>query len=282
MKSTVRRRWRLVPLAAAVAALLPVSAQALAGRGATQPTPDQQAAALLLPPPLQDPVSVVIDARHTTLKLLPTRDYQVRIAPAAVLSSGVRILGGHNVVLTPGVLSYSPPPGASPTWVTRGLYLKGQTGTMYVSGLTIRGPLNEGIDLDQRVHGAAVVLKDVTVGRVVGSYKGHHADLLQTWAGPAKLVVSGFRGTSNYQGMFLMPNQQWRTGPRPDLFWLHDVHLDLRAGRYALWTVGHDDFPLYVRGDVDVRPNPSRPSRDDWLWPKPSTGDTSWSAVRRA
>jgi hypothetical protein len=244
------------------------------------PSPDEQAAALLVPPALSNPVSVVIDAKHTTLALSTAHDYTVRIAPGAVLTRGVRILGGHNVVLMPGVLSYVRPAGSSVNWVTRGLYLKGQSGTMYVSGLTIQGPLNEGIDLDQRLRGAAVVLKGISIGRIVGSYKGHHADLLQTWAGPSKLVVSGFQGTSNYQGMFLLPNQRWKHGPHPQFFYLRDVQLDMRTGYYAFWTVGHHAFPLYVRNNVDVQPNPVDTSRDAWLWPKPSTGDTSWSAVR--
>jgi hypothetical protein len=277
-RTGVRAR-RLVGLAASVALCLPLTAHALEATGTDGPSPDEQAAALLVPPALNNPTSVQIDAAHTTLVLSSTRDYAVHIAPGAVLTRGVRILGGHNVVLAPGVLSYSRPAGSSPTWVTRGLYLKGQTGTMYVSGLSIEGPLNEGIDLDQRMHNAAVVLKDIEIGPIVGSYKGHHADLLQTWAGPAKLVVQGFRGTSNYQGFFLMPNQRWKRGPHPQLFWLHDVDLDLRTGYYALWTVGHSAFPLYVRSNVDVETNPTRPARDEWLWPKPSTGDTTWSAV---
>ena len=238
---------------------------------------DTDAARLLDPPRLEDPVVRTIRAGATWLRLDPQRDYRLKIAADSVLTSGVVIVGGRNVVLEPGTLRYATTPGAKGPLV-RGLYLKGQTGTMYVSGLRIRGPLKEGINLDQRMPGASVVLRDVEVDTVHGSELTHHADLLQTWAGPSKLVVDGFRGATTYQGFFLRPNQRWRNGPKPEYFWLRDVQLDVRLGRYALWTDGGGAFPVRVQSTSVLR-NPTRLPRDLWLWPKPSTGDTTWRSV---
>jgi hypothetical protein len=264
-----------VVVAGLVAALTPPSADAAPSSRASA---DAEAARLLRAPALDHPQVRTISSSYTTLRLDPARDYIVRIAVGAVLTRSVSVLGGHNVVLEPGTLRYAPPPGANATWMARGLYLKGQTGTVFVNGLDIEGPLDEGINLDQREPGAVVVLRDISIGFVSGTKSGHHADLLQTWAGPSKLVVDGFTGASNYQGFFLKPNQRFKDGPRPTFFYLRNVDLDLRMGAYAMWTDGHGAFPLHVRS-TRVAPNPTRPSRDEWLWPKPSSGDTTWSAV---
>jgi hypothetical protein len=277
---------RAIAAAAAFVCLLCGVSYAAAREDAPAPAPapssaqrvDTDATRLLQPPRLEDPVVRTIRPGSTWLRLDPGRDYRLQIALDVVLTSGVVVLGGRNVVLEPGTLRYARPPGVNPSWTVRGLYLKGQTGIAYVSGLRIRGPLKEGINLDQRAPGAVVVLRDVEVDPVQGSEAGHHADLLQTWAGPSKLVVDGFRGASTYQGFFLLPNQEWTTGPQPEYFWLRDVELDLTVGRYAFWTDGGGRFPVQVHATA-VRRNPTRQARDQWLWPRPSTGDTTWSAV---
>jgi hypothetical protein len=260
-----------------VLCVLPLQAHAADPAPTPDQQADQQAEALLPPPALDNPTTAWITPTSTTLKLSTTRDYVVRVRPGSVLTRGVIIMGGHDVVLQSAVLQYARPSGASADWKTRGLYLKGQTGEAYVDGLTVRGPLNEGINLDQRMPGAVVVLKNIDISLIIGSYNGHHADLLQTWAGPSKLVVDGFTGVSDYQGFFLEPNSQWK-GPRPKLFWMRDVDLDLRTGAYGLWTDGWGAYPIYARSTA-VRHNPNRPSRDQWLWPKPSSGDTTWDEV---
>jgi hypothetical protein len=242
---------------------------------------DAQALPLLTRPALVAPETKSLTPQAPVLELDPARDYVVQVPVGSVFTTGAAIVGGHNVVLENAVLLYAAPAALTPTAETgvRGLFLKGQTGVMYVNGLQIRGTLNEGIQLDQKAPGAAVVLRGVAIDPVRGTEADWHADLLQTWAGPAKLVVDDFTGTSNYQGMFLRPNQLWETGPKPDFFWLRNVHLDVSTGFYALWTDGFGAFPLQATG-VTVKPRSS--DRDQWLWPKPSTGDTTWSEVTAA
>jgi hypothetical protein len=235
---------------------------------ASNPTPS--AVSLWDRPLLRDPLAVVADATHRDLRLDPDRDYVVSLGSgAATIPGGLTISGGHDVVLDGGHIAVPDAAG--------GLTLKGQTGVTWVHNLRISGPqLMEGIDLDQREPGATVVLRNVLVDTVHGSAATNHADLLQTWAGPARLLVDGFTGSTEYQGFFLLPNQHF-TGPPPQFFDLRHVDIDDRGG-YALWRATGSTWPLLLQ-DVHVRPNPAKPARDWWLWPKPSTGDASWSAV---
>ena len=270
-------------VAGALVALLALAAGAHAeppedtARGANHARVDAQAKALLPRPVLAQPITVTLTPAAPVLKLDVTRDYVVRVQPGVLFTRPAAITGGRNVVLENATIRYAGQHGR-PGGLVRGLLLKGQTGVMWVHNLLLRGPLGEGIDLDQRAPGAAVVLRNVTVDPVRGSYATNHADVLQTWAGPAKLVVDQLTGTSNYQGMFLVPDDDCATCPPPEFFWFRGVRLDVATGAYALWTKGGDAYPV-VTHDVEVRHNPLRRSRDQWLWPKPSTGDKTWARV---
>jgi hypothetical protein len=164
------------------------------------------------------------------------------------------------------------------TGASGGLTLKNQTGTIWIHNVHIAGPqLLEGIDLDERQPNATVVLRNVLIDTVHGSSDTNHADLIQTWAGPSRLLIDGLTGSTDYQGFFLLPRQQFASGAWPKLFDFRHVDIDNNGG-YALWRDPGNPYPQYVQ-DVYVTPNPAKPSRDSWLWPKPSTGDVSWPAV---
>src|SRR4051812_11944954 len=108
------------------ASLVALSPAALAKQGSA--TAAQEAGRLLRPPALDHPVSVVVSPTSTTLQLDAQRDYIVRIQDDAVLTRGLVIAGGHNVIVRPGTLRYAPPLGTTTVWSTRGAYFKGQTG----------------------------------------------------------------------------------------------------------------------------------------------------------
>jgi len=256
-----------------------------ASAAASEPTPaaaaavtiDDQAKALLAPPVLVNPLVRTLQPTTPGITLDPTRDYVVKVKAGSVFRTGVTILGGHNVVFENATLQYDPLLAASLDTKARGLMLSSQTGVMWINGLQIRGPLKEGIQMEQKAPGAAVVLQNIAIDPLVGgSYEGWHSDLLQTWAGPAKLVVDNFTGSSDYQGFFLKPNQLAPTLPKPDFFWLRNVTLDVSHGYYALWTDGYGAFPVQTT-NVGIKAKSS--NRDQWLYPKPSTGDTTWSSV---
>lgn len=231
---------------------------------------------LLVRPVLTTPTTITMSSGTSYVSMDPARDYIIKIKPGTVFPRPLSLVGGRNVVFEDAVMQYAPPLGADPDWLVRGLYLVDQTGVMWVSNLQIRGPLSEGIDLSQK-KGASVVLRNIVVDPVSGSQDGHHADVLQTWAGPGRLVVDGLTGTSNFQGVFLQPADTW-DGPDPDFIVLRNIHLDMSQGIYALMSYAHGAYPI-VATDISVKYNPIRPSRDQWLWPKPSTGDTTWANV---
>lgn len=152
------------------------------------------------PPKLNKPTVIELNDRRFDIQLDDKKDYLLKINGTVNVGSGkLTIAGGHNVVLIGGRINA---PGS-----IRALYLKEQTGTVHVEGVHITGAgLKEGINLDQR-KGATVQLQNIRIDQINGSKNGHHADLIQTWAGPDVLRVDRFEGWTTYQSMMLAPEQ---------------------------------------------------------------------------
>lgn len=147
-----------------------------------------------------------------------------------------------------------------------GMSLKDQLGTTWIHDVHISGArLMEGIDLQE--PDATVVLRDVLIDTVHGSYATNHADLIQSWSGPRRLLIDGLSGRTEYQGFFLLPNQ-WDSGPAPTVFDLRHVDIDDTNGAYALWVgdVTGNSIPTWNVDNVYVAPNPARTWRGWWLW----------------
>jgi hypothetical protein len=208
-----------------------------------------------------------------SLKLSTSKDYVLKlpVGKAAYLPKGLDITGGHHVVVIGGQVDVRNGFKASNGEATRrGMYLKGQTGTVYVEGVrfssSTTGTLTEGIDLDERL-GAQVVLQNVRLDHLKGSYAGNHADGVQTWAGPRRLLIDGLSIETDYQGMFLLPNQHF-SGPAPELFDFRNISIVGSPGSgYMLWK---DDqkFPFKLT-NVQVKPGShSLGDRGSFLWPK--------------
>lgn len=222
-------------------------------------------------PALHDPQVIELSSAHTNLVLNPHRDYLLKLPRGRPLEApqGLTIWGGHNVVLIGGTVNVPDRSGAA--------VLEAQTGTIHIEGVRFTGPkLMEGFDLSE--PRATVELENLYIATIHGSYTTNHADLIQTWGGPRRLLVDGLMGATQYQGFFLLPNQLYR-GPAPALFDLRNVYINDRQGAYALWLQTKPRVPLHLSG-VYVTPNPVRTWRGWWLWPKPSTGDTTWNQVR--
>ena len=188
------------------------------------------------PPVLRSPVEIKVSETNRDLRLSPTVDYRIVMPKRPVtLDGGLVITGGYNVVLIGGEIRVPDASKQPDAKRRRGLYLRGQLGTIHVEGLKIGGSdLAEGIDLSES-DGATVQLQNISVGTVHGTRDTNHADILQTWAGPANLRIDGLSGTTTYQGFFLLPTQFQPA--QPASFDLRRVVLTAtpEAG-YLLWT----------------------------------------------
>jgi hypothetical protein len=222
-------------------------------------------------PVLSNPATITISHANHNLVLNQRRDYILQCSPGPVrLKWALVVWGGHNVVFDNCHLDI-----AVRNWAAQ---FKNQTGTLWLHDVHFGGArLTGGIQL-QEPH-ATVVMRDLLFDTVFGSYGTNHAELVQTWAGPKRLMIDGLTGSDTYQGLFLLPNQ-WYAGSPPTLVDLRHVNIDNSRGGYALWVgdVNGSIATWHVQ-DVYVLPNRSKPWRGWWLWPKPSTGDPSWNNV---
>ncbi len=261
-------------LATVLALVVPSFTSAFASASAPDPDPRLSWA----PPRLDSPTVVEVSASNHVLRLDPTRDYLIRM-PATKLSvlGGLVIVGGHDVVLIGGAITI-PSWGLVHPTDNRGLYLKNQTGTVHIEGLLIDdsgGALSEGINVN--APKATVQLENVRVERLhardEARFGDNHPDLIQSWAGPAELRVDRFTGTTDYQGIYLAP-QELGERSQPRRIDLRRVNIATTASaRYLLWQEG--SAPLRL-DDVWITPNPGRPY--DLVWPE----DHRWDVVRRA
>jgi hypothetical protein len=230
------------------------------------------------PPELERPETITPRTAGEFLQLDPERDYVVRLGDEPFVGrGGLAIEGGRNVVVMGGEVVIPRQPRDSPSDDRRGLRLKGQTGTVHVEGLWLRGDLTEGIDIDQR-KGAVVQLQNIRVETVRArderNFSDNHPDVVQVWAGPAQLRIDRLTGSSDYQGLFIVPNDEG-TQPPPCRVDIRRVNIHgTPTARYLLWKAG--DFPLSVQ-DVWIEP-PRYRSMESSSWPERAR---VWRSVRR-
>jgi hypothetical protein len=187
------------------------------------------------PPNLVTPKTLLVLPGKRSLKLSGSQDYRIILPKEPVdLGGGVAITGGRNVVVIGGMISIPSRVDVPADRDRRGLYLKGQTGTVHVEGVRMTGDLSDGINLDER-EGAIVQLQNILIDRVHGNATSHHADVVQTWAGPRVLRIDGLRATTEYQGLFLLPNQLWKKEPPKDITIRRTLITMAPESGYALW-----------------------------------------------
>lgn len=264
-------RWAVRALAAVVCGLIALVAVFSTSAGAARRARVAAASTAWDEPVLRSPTTIVLGPRTYNLKLDPARDYVLGCPQAAVtLPWTLSIWGGHDIVLQNCDLH------VAHNWVAS---FKDQTGTLWIHDVHFGGRrLTGGIQLQEPE--STVVMRDVLFDAVYGSYRTNHAELVQTWAGPRRLLIDGMTGSDTYQGLFLLPNQLY-TGSAPSVFDLRHINIDDSAGGYALW-LGDLLKPIatWNVSDVYVKPNRRRRWRGWWLWPEPHAGRSVWSHVR--
>lgn len=230
-------------------------------------------------PTLSNPITIELSATNYVLALSQSQDYVLQCPPGGLaLPAALNVWGGHNVVLENCAFQIS-----SADWAA---HFSDQSGTLWVQGVHFGGSeLTGGIQMQE--PGATVVMRDVLFDTVHGSQSTNHAELIQTWAGPARLMIDGLTGSTTYQGLFLTPNQQY-SGPPPLVVDLRHIDIDDTQGAYALWLGDVTGSPTgdasgaiatWNVQDVYVVPNPARTWPGWWLWPQPSTGDPTWASA---
>lgn len=175
------------------------------------------AALAFRPPALSSPTDLFVSSNlHPTLD--PNTDYRIHLPADRALSGALILEGGRNITLIGGEIT---PTAAG----QRGVYVKGSTSqtqprVVHLEGLKVNGCLSaDGFDLDaQGERGLTVQIGNCRAGDpanpMQGSYAGWHADVLQTWNGPARLLIDGLTGYTGYQGLMLNPRQfgGWTVG----------------------------------------------------------------------
>ncbi|MGZ6570478.1 MAG: hypothetical protein ACXVHB_05885 [Solirubrobacteraceae bacterium] len=209
-------------------------------------------------PALASPVSIALSDSARNLQLDPSTDYILTCANPVSTTWGLVVSGGHNVVLQG--CDYNQ--GAAFSYAAQ---FKNQTGTLWLSDVHFQGTdLSEGIDF-QEPSPATVVLRDVLIDTVHGSYQTNHADCVQTWSGPARFLIDGFTCHSQYQGLLLLPNQ-WDTTTVETVWDFRHVDLTVDGG-YSNWigwvgrsgrdsvAFGVQDFYVSGAGEPRLYPN---------------------------
>jgi hypothetical protein len=230
-------------------------------------------------PALTNPITIQVTPANFNLKLNSSQDYILQCPSGTLnLTSPLTIAGGHNVMLQNCNVYL--------TVTNWALELRNQTGTLWIHDVHLGGvSLSGGVQMQE--PGATVVMRDVLFDKVYGSKSTNHAELIQTWSGPQRLLIDGLTGSTTYQGLFLLPNQ-YNSGPAPTVFDLRNIDIDDSQGAYALWlgnvtgaTANNAAAGIGTWNvqNVHVVPNPARSWTGWWLWPKPSTPDPTWSTV---
>jgi hypothetical protein len=260
----------------------PITAPVSAPVSAPAPTllPSGQSSAWA-EPALVNPIAVALSDTNRNLTLSQTRDYVLVCPPGQLsLTYALSVWGGHNVELENCDFNIT-----TADWAA---HLKNQTGTLYLRNVHFGGALLTGGIQLQEPGATTVVMRDVLFDTVHGSYTTNHAECVQTWSGPQRLLIDGLTCPTQYQGLFLLPNQSDST--TVETAWdLRNISIDDTDGAYALWLGDVTGSPAnqadaalstWSLSNVFVDPNPSRTWTGWWLWPKPSTGDATWSGVQ--
>ena len=242
------------------------------------------------PPKLDNPETIELAPdRGRGLKLKQDKDYLIKLPKDKPFIGELNIWGGRNVVIIGGEI-HIPDGEEDPRYgegkdkkSKRAVYLQGSKGTVHLEGIHITGKgLCEGFNIAEREPGCIVQLQNIRVEQLHGSYSKNHADVIQSWAGPAELRIDGLTGYSEYQGFFLLPNQHFpldKGGFMPTKWDFRNINLmgDLEKSAYLLWVQEKHDFPIEI-DNVWTRPATKKTGdRSAYLWPK---GDKVWEKVK--
>lgn len=173
----------------------------------------------------------------------PATDYKLtfteKITRATSTTSGVRIIGGRNIVIIGLEIENTNTGNIPQTDAHWGLYCKDQRGTLHVEGLKIYGlGIGGAIVLDQ-AYASTIQLQNCWINANMAEDPTYiHPDDIQTWRGPAVLKLDRFTGYTTSKAFNFQPHEyeQNTIGTWDLRRW--DVHGPLDGtpeGSYLLW-----------------------------------------------
>jgi hypothetical protein len=243
------------------------------------PPPDSISSKLRFSPPtLVNPTTIEVTPALGGLKLDSTRDYILRMPSVPyVRKGGLSINGGRRVVIVGGEVHH-PQRWDDASQSNRGIYLQGQSEHVHIEGLRVSGYVREGVNISKA--GAVVSFQNCYFDDIIETDRdGHHGDVIQSWAGPRELLIDGLVARTTYQGILVQP---WDVGGVANGKWerweLHRCYMGYSNGpgagaAYLYWqsdkgNTGASLVQPVISGEVYGNPNPEKPTRDQWLWPK--------------
>ncbi|HEY6760985.1 MAG TPA: hypothetical protein VI318_15925 [Baekduia sp.] len=207
-----------------------------------------------------------------TYSLSTSKDYIIDLGSSTHVG-GLQLVGGRNVVIVGGRFALS----TSSARATA-LDIRNAVGTVHVEGVTFDGASGHEFDAIQiAAPKATVQLENIRATGLRGSYDSNHTDIVQPWGGVAALRIDQLTGDTNYQGLFVRPDQ----GAIGSIDLRHiDLSYDnagAKTGGYLLWfTNGCSTAPaklsdVYVKGKAGA-------SLGNTVWP-PTGGATACPVV---
>jgi hypothetical protein len=235
------------------------------------------------PPALTSPTTIHVAGGDQWLTLDTSKDYIIDLGSTPHYGAVV-LDGGHNVVVKGGQISLPMSSG-----YTVGMSIRNNVGTVHVEGVLFDGSLGKEMDGIQIVApNSTVQVENVRATHLVGSYSTNHTDIIQPWGGVKDLRVDRLSGDTNYQGLFLRPDQ----GPIGSIE-LQNIDLNYdnvgaQTGGYLVWmTTGCSMAPTTLSNVyVDPKVNWSLgksvwPDVQDSRCPATLSGNTvNWSKTR--
>jgi hypothetical protein len=236
-------------------------------------TPSQPAGATAWEEPaLVHPTVVTLSDSNRSVTLDQSKDYIVQCPSGQFdVSAKITIWGGHNVVFQNCDEYMTNPSG---DWAA---YLEDQTGTLWIHDVHFGGAhLTGGVQMQE--PGATVVMRDVLFDTVYGSYSTNHAECMQTWSGPARLLIDGLQCSTTYQGLFLLPNQ-WDSTTLETTWDFRNVQID-GDGAYDLWLGNVQPSQVGALGVFNVQNVYDCGTGEPRDWDGTSDGNQAWADVK--
>ncbi len=200
----MRNRGHRRPLAAValavVAGLGPTTAPA---RAQDAPLGEREARLLWAPPPLDHPITLQLRDGPTYNKLSDDQDYIVKLPRTKKVGSTI-LVGGRNIVIIGGYITLPVTADKSNGAMSRGIYIKNNTGVVHIEGVLIDGSgggMSDGVDIDAPL--STVQIENVRVEGIYGYFDQFHADVVQPFGGVKDLRIDKLTGYTAYQGLTL-------------------------------------------------------------------------------